>query len=244
MTITAPELTKMTNMAELKRSAEQPISQLPTVRAGFGSLQEFELIQRAGKALAQSSLIPKDYQNNLPNCVIALEMAQRIGASPLMVMQNLYVVYGRPSWSAKFLIACFNQCGRFSALRYEWLGAEGKDTWGCRAWAVERSTNEKIIGPTITIELAKKEGWYDKSGSKWKTIPGLMLMYRSAAWLVNTHAPELSMGLNTTDEMGDVFEATADNEGRFGVELDSLKRQETAHVDKSTGEISEGEPPA
>lgn len=228
---------KVTTMGALK-PIENAEAHMPVVTMGFGSLQSFELMQRAGKALAAASLVPKEFVGNLPNCIIALEMASRIGASPLMVMQNLYVVYGRPSWSAKFLIACFNQCGRFSAIRYQWSGTEGKDTWGCQAWATEKSTGEKITGPLITIDLAKKEGWYSKNGSKWQTIPGLMLMYRAAAWLVNTHAPEISMGLNTDEEMHDVFDARRGADGSYSVTTESL-RQASETVDKQTGEITD-----
>lgn len=220
----------VTSLSDLRRTAAAPEAALPTVRAGFSDLQGFELAQRAGRALSASTLIPQQFQGNLPNCLIALEMSQRIGASPLMVMQNLYIVHGRPGWSAKFLIASFNQCGRFSAIRYEWSGERGKDTWGCKAWAVEKATGEKIEGPTITIQLAKDEGWYGKSGSKWKTIPELMLQYRAAAWLVNTHAPEISMGLNTAEEMGDTFDAAPYADGSYGVTTDSL-RAERAIVD-------------
>jgi hypothetical protein len=72
---------------------------MPVVKMGWNDLQGFELMQRAAKALAASTLVPQQFQGNLPNCLIALEMAQRIGASPLMVMQNLYIVHGRPGWS-------------------------------------------------------------------------------------------------------------------------------------------------
>lgn len=219
-----------TSLAELRKPPE---AAMPAVRTGFDTSQSWELMQRQCKALAASTLVPKDFQNNLPNCLIALEMAQRIGASPLMVMQNLYVVHGRPGWSAKFLIASFNQCGRFSAIRFEWQGERGKDTWGCRAWATEKATQEKIVGPWITIELSKKEGWYEKNGSKWKTIPELMLSYRAAAWLVNTHAPEISMGLNTAEEMVDVYDTERGTDGQFQVTSDELRQ-----VDKDTGEIS------
>jgi len=216
---------------------------MPIVRAGFDNLQGFELMQRASKALAQSTLVPQQFQGNLPNCLIALELAQRIGASPLLVMQNLYVVHGNPSWSAKFLIASFNQCGRFSAIRYQWTGERGKDTWGCRAHAVEKATGEKIEGPTITIELARKEGWYDKKGSKWQTIPELMLSYRAAAWLVNTHAPEISMGLNTSDEMNDVYDTERSSDGQFTVTTESLRQAEidAGSVNTETGEIAQQE---
>ena len=212
-----------------------------TVRAVVD--HDIELAQRAAKALAASSLVPKEYQGNVPNAMIALEMAQRIGASPLMVMQNLYIVYNRPAWSSKFLIASFNQCGRFSSIRYAWTGTEGKDDWGCQAWAIEKATNEQIKGPLITIGLAKKEGWFDKNGSKWKTLPQLMLMYRAAGWLVNTHAPEISMGLNTAEEIGDTFDAALGAEGEFRVTSESLRQVDEATVvpgaavDTSTGEI-------
>lgn len=172
------------------------------VMPGFNSNSSWELAQRIGKAFAASSLVPAQYQNNLANCIVALEMANRMGASPLMVMQNLYIVHGNPGWSAKFLIASFNQCGRFSSLRYQW----NADRSACRAWAVEKATGERIDGPEVSIEMARLEGWSTKSGSKWKTMPELMLMYRAAAFLIRAYAPEISMGLRTDDEIIDTLE--------------------------------------
>lgn len=217
---TPEEKTTLTTMEQLKPPQSD---HMPQVAMGFSNLQSFELMQRAAKLLASSSLVPKNYQGNLANCVIALNMSQRIGADPLLVMQNLYVVHGRPAWSAQFTIACFNQCGRFSAMRYEWFGKEGTDDWGCYAWATETATGETIQGPKITIELAKREGWYAKDGSKWKTIPELMLMYRAGAWLTRTHAPEITMGLLTAEEMHDVYDARKGEDGRYEVSLDSLR---------------------
>lgn len=178
------------------------------VMAGFGDTQSFELAQRGAKLLATASLMPERFHGKIADCMIVLEMAQRIGASPLMAAQNLYIVHGTPSWSAKFLISCVNSSGRFAALRYEWRGTEGRDDWGCRAWTVERGSDEKLFGPWITIALAKSEGWFDKKGSKWKTIPELMLRYRAAAWWVNTQAPELAMGLRTVEEAEDIIDVT------------------------------------
>jgi hypothetical protein len=170
---------------------------------GFHSSESFALLQRAGTLLASSTLVPKEYQGNLPNCVIALNMATRIGADPLMVMQNLYIVHGRPGWSAQFLIATFNQNGRFTALRYEWSGEPGTPERGCRAWSVEKATGERLEGAVITLALAKAEGWTTRTGSKWLTMPEQMLMYRSAAWFIRAYAPEIAMGLHTTDEISD-----------------------------------------
>jgi len=216
--------TKTTTMQALKPA--QAEVNLPEVSAGFGSLRAFELLQRAGKALSASSLVPDIYRNNISNCIIALEMAQRIGASPLMVMQNLYIVYNRPAWSAKFLIACFNQCGRFSTARYIWSGTRGKDDWGCQAWSTEKETGEKIFGPVITMQLAKDEGWHGRKDSKWKTMPEKMFMYRAAAWMIDTHAPELSMGIKTEEEVHDTYDASRGPDGAYTVTTEALRQAE------------------
>lgn len=194
---------------------EQPRAAAP-VRAGFFDLEGFELLQRVAKAFSSSSLVPQQYQNNVANCMIALNLASRLKADELMVMQNLYVVHGRPGWSAKFLIATFNHCGRFTAVKYEFFGTPNTDDWGCRASSTELASGEKIVGPDVTIKMAKDEGWYGKNGSKWKTIPQLMLMYRSAGWMINTAAPEISMGLPTQEELHDVIDVRPDGTVSFG----------------------------
>ncbi len=210
---------------------------MPVVRAGFFDLQSFELIQRVSKAFSQSDLVPKNYQGNLANCMIAMDMAQRIGANPLMVMQNLYIVHGTPGWSSKFLIATINASGRYSSLRYEWKGEPGATDFGCRAWAVERETGERLNGIYVTWAMVRAEGWDSKNGSKWKTMPDQMFIYRAAAFWQRAYAPELGMGLMTAEELGDVIDMKQGNDGGFSVDLESLRPAE--NVDKATGEITD-----
>lgn len=217
-------------MSETTDNKLQAATETADIMPCFGNVSGFELAQRAGKLLSQSTLVPTEYQDNLPNCVIALNMASRMNADPLMVMQNLYVVHGRPGWSSQFLISTFNTSGKFSALRYEWVGEEGKDSWGCRAWAIEKATGEKLTGSTITIELAKKEGWYQKKGSKWQTMPQQMLMYRAAAWFIRAYAPELAMGMHTTDEIYDTIEI-GPNEYSVMAEVEANANKETIDID-------------
>src|SRR6185503_766011 len=141
----------------------------------FSSRGNFELAQRMAKALSESSIIPEQYRNNIPNCLIALEMANRIGCSPLQVAQNLYVIGGKPSWAATFIIASINSCGRFSQLRFE-LSGDGMGRQ-CVAWAREKETGARLESPVVTIGMARAEGWYDRKGSKWPNMPDLMLQY-------------------------------------------------------------------
>ncbi len=170
----------------------------------FSSTAGFELAQRAAKALAASSLVPTQYQGNVPNCLIAMEIANRIGASIFATMQSMHVIHGRPGFSAAFLIATVNSSGRFTPLRFRFEGAENSDAWGCRAYAQDRESGEECVGPLVNIALAKAEGWYQKKGSKWQTMPELMLHYRAAAFWTRVYAPEMSLGMQTVEEVHDV----------------------------------------
>lgn len=167
----------------------------------FATSESFELSQRMCKAIAASSIIPDIYKNNLPNTMIALELANRIGASPLMVMQHLYIVYGKPSFSSTFLIASINQSGKYSPLRFI-VDGDG-DQYGCIAWAKD-SDGERLESPRVTIEMAKKEGWYQKNGSKWQTMPELMMRYRAATFFSRLYCPEITMGMQTREEAEDI----------------------------------------
>lgn len=164
--------------------------------------ESFELAQRQAKALMSATMIPKDYQNNLGNCLIAVEMAARMRMPALEVLQNLYVVHGMPGWKTTFLIGRINSSGRYSSLRYEEKG-EGPD-FACRAYAFETATGERLNGSWITWAMVKAEGWDNKAGSKWKTMPEQMFKYRAAAFWQRAYAPEISMGLQTAEEVQDV----------------------------------------
>jgi hypothetical protein len=74
----------------------------------------------------------------------------------------------------------------------------------CYAVTTEKATGREIVGPVVSMQMAKEEGWSTKSGSKWKTMPQLMLRYRAAAFLIRTTAPEIGLGLYTTDELQDI----------------------------------------
>ena len=191
----------MSNQLQVVQQS-QPLS-------AFSSENAFVSVQRMAKALASSTLVPDAYRGeaNLGNCIIALELSQRIGASVMAVMQSMVPIHGKPTWSAAFLIATVNSCGRFSPMRFRWVGKENADEWGCRAYAVEREGNLELVGALVTIAMAKAEGWYTKNGSKWKTMPEQMLQYRAAAFWTRAYAPEIALGMHTAEEIHDTPEA-------------------------------------
>jgi hypothetical protein len=170
----------------------------------FSGIRAFEDAQRIAKALASSTLIPPQFQGQqgFANCLVALEIAGRMNISPFLCMQHLHIIHGRPSWSSAFIIAMVNGCGRFTPLRFE-VSGEG-DSLACYAIATDIKTDQELKGPTITMAMAKKEGWATKSGSKWITMPELMIRYRAAAFWGRLFAGDLLVGLQTQEEVIDV----------------------------------------
>jgi len=233
--------------------------------------RRFELMQRQATAMSKSELVPKEYREKLANCMIALEVADRVNASPLMVMQNLAIIHGRPSWSSTFIISAINSCGRFKPLRFkivkedaprdfhyevfetEWKNKEKttkvvKKTTRilnktCIAWTTDDS-GEVLESPPVSIEMACLEGWYDKSGSKWKTMDELMLRYRSAAFFGRLYAPDVLMGMHTVEEVEDMglkdVTPKADSPVLANIN-DAIRKeaekQKATDIDPETGEV-------
>lgn len=203
----------------------------------------FATLQRVAKMFASSELVPDMYKitdKNPPekamgNCIVAINIAQRMNADILMVMQNMVPIYGKPTWSSSFLIARVNSMGRFEPLqfRFENLGKVGKvkytdyawdpqsrkkmpvtkefdgtkiDNWQCIAWTKKKGSSDVLESTPIDVVMAIKEGWYTKNGSKWVTMTKQMLQYRSASFWTKVYAPEATMGMPTTDEMHDTID--------------------------------------
>jgi len=166
----------------------------------------FEMLQRQAKMFSSATLVPKEFQGNIANCAIGLNIAKRLGADPFMVLQNIDIIHGRPSFRATFLIAMVNAAGRFEPLQFKMDGAEGKPDRSCVAYTKSKPDGTLLEGPKITLEMAKAEGWSTKNGSKWLTMPELMLRYRAAAFFARLYAPDITLGRMTAEEAYDTAE--------------------------------------
>lgn len=161
---------------------------------------------------SKSMIVPEAYQNSPENCFVACEMATRMNMSPIFIMQNLYIVKGKPSWSGQSCVSMINNCGRFTgSLEFVYTGERGTNTFGCYAQIHRKEDGKLIKGTEITMQMANDEGWLskkDKNGketSKWATMPDQMLGYRAASFFARMHCPEVLMGLQTRDEFDDVY---------------------------------------
>lgn len=229
------------NELQPKNNNAVVVSQPTQVGFNFFDPVQFDTMQRVCKLFASSELVPEMYKVSeknpieiaMANCMIAIEIAQRIGASPLMVMQNMVPIYGKPSWSSKFLVATVNTCGRFNPLQYRfiekgmlgmvdytdyvWDNAtrskravtkqfDGKKVMDieCVAFTTAKGSDKMLESSPVSVRLAIQEGWFTKNGSKWQTMTRQMLMYRAASFWTSAYAPELSMGMKTIEEYQDI----------------------------------------
>lgn len=241
------------NTQAITQREGQPVPQslagLSALSMFFDSVQ-FDTVQRVARMLCMSDLVPKEYQYKpvnyinqdgtvneylkrqndavlnkaMANCIIALNKAAVLRTDPMTIMQNMGLVYGRPSWAATFVIGAINGCGRFTLLKFkfdtdghikETFTVYKKDGSGprktidmpnytCFAYANEKATGEYLEGTPISIRMAFEESWVQKDGSKWVTMPKQMLMYRAAAFFGRTYAPDVMQGMYTREENEDI----------------------------------------
>lgn len=167
----------------------------------YGSSDSFKMAYQMAKALSQSTIVPQHFQRNEANCLVAISQAQKMNIDPFTVMQNMYMIQGKISWKSSFLIAMINASGKYDTeLQFEEEEKAG-EPYSCRCWTTK--DGRRVDGIKVTMDMAEKEGWTKKNGSKWKTLPGLMLRYRAASFFANLNCPELTSGFYTREEMLD-----------------------------------------
>jgi len=166
---------------------------------------QFDQSFRAARLIAMSSgMIPREYQGNEANCMLALNMAQSLGLTVAAFFQWTYIVHGKLGLESKAIVTMANQSKRFKrGIEFEEIGTKADgDAWGFKAFAedIEYGT---IIEEVITIGDAKAAGWYSKKDSWWPKLPRMMLKYRAASFLIKLNRPELLGGMGIYEEMVD-----------------------------------------
>lgn len=208
----------------------------------FFNEAKFALAEKVAGIFAGSTMVPEHFQENIGNCLIALNYASRINADPFMLMQNMYIVYGRPGLEGKLVIALVNQCGRFEPL--EFVEDEGlcdgkkENGLGCIARAREMKSGKVLEGVKIDWAMVKAEGWLGKKGSKWMTMPQQMFRYRSAAFFARAYCPEVLLGMQTREELQDITDLARGADGTYATgedlkgktqdKIDALKERDTS----------------
>lgn len=166
----------------------------------------FALRQRQARMFAMSPLIPEHLRKGPPevamsNCYIALTLAEAMGEVPLIVMQNIHVVNGKAGFASQYMIARANSSGVFKG-RIDWrIDRSNPQNLSVTAFAFLKETGDEV-SVTCDMAMAAAEGW--TKNPKYKSMPEVMLRYRSAAFLVRFYAPDVMLGYQTVEEVSDV----------------------------------------
>jgi len=163
-------------------------------------IKKFELEQRKAMLLTKSMFFPKELQGDIASAVIIKDLSERMGISELEVAQNIYIVYGKPAFSTNFLVARLNESGKIKGSLVTIMAADKKSA---HCEATDAVSGERLVGMTISLDIARAEGWLEKKGSKWQTMPEWMLKKRAQSFFINEFFPEVRFGLKTDDEIID-----------------------------------------
>jgi len=167
--------------------------------------QRFNLMQREARLFSASPLIPEHLRKGGPeqamaNCYIALKMARTMGEDPLVVLQNIHVVNGKAGFASQYMIARANASGVFRG-RINWRIDRDPKNLAVTAFATLADTGD-VVEFTCDMAMAQAEQW--TKNPKYRTMPEVMLRYRSAAFLIRFYAPDVMLGYHTTEEVEDV----------------------------------------
>lgn len=193
-------------------------------------VQRFELEQRKAKAFSLSAFFPRHLMGQGPNgaqisvanATIVYDIAYRMNLSPLEVAQSIFIIQGKPSFETKFLVARLNTSGLLKGRLNTIVSKDGQSAY-CEA--IDAQTGAVLRGTTITMEMAKREGWLGKNGSKWQTMPTLMLKYRAQSFFINEFFPEVRLGLRTKEEIQDIVDVEE-------VQKDAFKPEPTQNLNE------------
>lgn len=172
----------------------------------FAAPDKFEHSQRVAKVFADSQLVPPHFKGKIADCLIALNIADRMQEDPLTVMQNLAIVSGKPCWQTQYMIARANKSGVF-ATRITWKSEGSADKLAVTAAATLADSGE-VVSVAVSMAMAKADGW--TKNHKYTTMPEHMLRWRSAAMLIRLYAPEVMLGIQSAEEVEDAASAPRD----------------------------------
>jgi hypothetical protein len=178
-----------------------------------------EALEMAG-VLCKSSLIPKDFQGNPGNVLVAIQWGMELGLAPMQALQSIAVINGRPSlWGDAVIALCKSHpvC--------EWIREFFiDDTAVCIA---KRKGDPEPVERQFSLEDAKKAQLTGKQGP-WTQYPKRMLQMRARSWCLRDCFPDLLRGMAVAEEAQDYAATVVEPEPAQSMPMLMLSRTEQA----------------
>ena len=167
-----------------------------TTTGGFGLVpQSIPEAMQLAEILAQSDMVPRDYQRKPGNILVAVQWGAEVGLKPLQALQNIAVINGRPALWGDAVVALVRGSG---LLEYMQETAEG-DTAVCR---IKRKGQPEEVR-TFSQSDAKAAGLAGKSGP-WSQYPARMRQMRARAFALRDVFADVLKGLAVAEEVQDM----------------------------------------
>lgn len=172
------------------------IATLPTGKGQFSlAPQSLDEALRFAELLAKSSIVPKDYQGNPGNILVAVQWGAEIGLPPLQAMQNIAVINGRPSIWGDSMIALVRASGLLDAIK--------EDVSDTEAVCTVKRRGEEPVTRSFSKSDAERAGLLSKQGP-WQQYPKRMMQMRARAYALRDVFPDVLRGVYVAEEAQDI----------------------------------------
>jgi hypothetical protein len=141
------------------------------------------------RAFADSKMVPEHFKKSVGDCYIAINLAHRYGMEPWMLMQEMYIIQGRPMMSGKLATAILNN-SLAEPLRPTYAGKDDDR----EITLTGRPEGSAPLSVTLKVKDAKT------ANEQWKKNPDQMLMYAAARMWGRRYTPDLILGIVFDDE--------------------------------------------
>lgn len=159
----------------------------------------FQELERFAGIAAKTSFVPKIYQNNPDNILIAVQMGAELGLAPMQSLQNIAVINGKPSIYGDAMLAVCKASPLCEWVKEEIQGDE-KEEW-IAICTVKRKGNPEVVSK-FSWKEAKDAQLTGKPGP-WLSYPKRMLQMRARGFALRDAFPDLLNGLISQEEAQD-----------------------------------------
>lgn len=219
-------------MSENKEIVPAPKAIVP-IKDGQFQPTDLEGMYRLADIMAQSGLVPKNFNNNAPMVFVACQMGMELGLSPMAAVQNIAVINGNPSLYGDALLAIVTGSGVLEDFDEKSSGTIEDDDYKCICTAKRKGRKNPIIRE-FGIDDATRAGlWQNKD--VWKKYPKRMLQMRARAWCLRDGFPDLLKGIKSAEEVNDYSQPNDYPEAEIVEEKKGIKF-DTSKYDKCLDE--------
>ena len=227
----AKVVTKQIGNKEVTRSNMNPAIYLPDTK---------DAAYKFAETFSKSAFCPVAYKNKPADVYLSMAYGAQIGLNPLLAVQNIAMINGRPSVYGDALTAIV--LANPETELYEDGYKDNNQTAYCY---IKR--NGRTIKREFTVEMARKAGLWGKSGP-WTTYPERMLLWRAKGWAIRDAYSDVLMGMWSVEESRDtpisVMNITPEYEEEEAVEEVGCDNQQTDSHDSNQPEERDIEPTA